>query len=81
MAKLCVRCGGSGLYLGNGMMITACELCDDTTEDEIKMPISLDKLDRKSKVYKKAIKDIMAINPTISRAEAVKMFDKAYDKV
>ena len=75
--KLCIRCGGTGRYLGNGMMMTDCKLCDDKGE----AAPSVEKIDRKSGSYQKAIKDIMAINPTISRAEAVKMFDKAYDKV
>lgn len=75
---LCYRCGGTGKYLGNGMMMTNCTLCDD--EGKV-IPSSSPKIDRKSKSYQKAIKEIMEINPTISRAEAVKMFDKAYDKV
>ena len=75
--KLCIRCGGTGRYLGNGMMMTDCKLCDEDNEPSEKVV----KIDRKSSSYQKAIKDIMAINPTISRAEAVKMFDKAYDKV
>lgn len=74
---LCHRCGGTGKYLGNGMMMTDCTLCDDGKVIAKTSP----KIDRKSKSYQTAIKDIMAINPTISRAEAVKMFDKAYDKV
>ena len=74
---LCYRCGGTGRYLGNGMMMTDCNLCKDgKLEDE-----STPKIDRKSQSYKQAIKEIMDINPDISRAEAVKMFDKAYDKV
>jgi len=76
--SLCIRCGGSGKYLGNGMMMTDCNLCDDVNEP-IEVP-SVAKIDRKSKSYQKAIKDIMALNPTITRPEAVKMFDKAYDK-
>lgn len=75
---LCHRCGGTGKYLGNGMMMTNCTLCDD---DGKPLKVSQPKIDRKSSSYQNAIKDIMAINPTISRAEAVKMFDKAYDKV
>lgn len=75
---LCYRCGGTGKYLGNGMMMTNCTLCD---EDGKIIEPSAPKIDRKSKSYQTAIKDIMAINPTITRAEAVKMFDKAYDKV
>ena len=74
--KLCIRCGGTGRYLGNGMMMVDCNLCDDKGQ----LKPSVTKIDRKSSSYQKAIKDIMAINPTISRSEAVKMFDKAYDK-
>lgn len=77
--SLCIRCGGSGRYLGNGMMMTDCTLCDDEGTKPDATPIT-PKIDRKSRSYQKAIKDIMALNPTISRQEAVKMFDKAYDK-
>lgn len=74
---LCVRCGGSGKYLGNGMMMADCNLCDDDSQpSELITP----KIDRKSKSYQNAIKDIMKLNPTISRPDAVKIFDKAYDK-
>ncbi len=73
---LCIRCNGSGKYLGNGMMMTDCTLCDDDVE-----VVETPKVDRKSKSYRAAIKDIMSLNPTISREDAVKMFDNAYEKV
>jgi len=76
--SLCIRCGGTGKYLGNGMMMTECTLCDEDNVDE--KPTITPKIDRKSKSYQTAIKDIMALNPTITRQEAVKMFDKAYHK-
>lgn len=76
--SLCIRCSGSGKYLGNGMMMADCTLCDD---DGNTIEVETPKIDRKSDSYKKAIKDIMLLNPSISRAEAVIMFDKAYDKV
>jgi hypothetical protein len=79
MAKLCIRCGGSGMYLGNGMMMTDCELCNEEEYEQKEAP-SLDKINRNSKSYQKAIKDIMAINPDITRKEAIKMFDEAYIK-
>ena len=72
--KLCIRCGDTGKYLGNGMMMADCELCDDSKA----LPIA--KIDRKSKSYQTAIKEIMSLNPEITRAEAVKIFDKAYEK-
>jgi hypothetical protein len=77
MQKPCIRCYGTGTYLGLGMMMTDCELCSEPSYEE---PKPLEKVDRKSKSYKAAIKDIMAINPSMSREEAVRMFDKAYDK-
>lgn len=67
---ICYRCGGTGQYLGNGMMLTDCDACD---EEQVN-----DEIDRRSKSYRKAIKDIMDINPKISYQDAVKMFDKAY---
>jgi hypothetical protein len=74
---LCYRCGGTGRYLGIGMMMTDCTVCID---EESELPYSEPEVDRKSKSYKKAIKDIMAINPDITRKEAVIIFDKAYKK-
>jgi hypothetical protein len=76
--SLCIRCNGTGRYLGNGMMMTDCALCDEDNVSE--QPTITPKIDRKSKSYQSAIKDIMALNPTITRQEAVKMFDKAYHK-
>lgn len=72
----CIRCGDSGKYLGNGMMLTDCNLCDDDTDIPNKFP----KINRKTKSYKKAIKDIMALHPSLTNVEAVKMFDEAYEK-
>lgn len=73
----CYRCNGTGKYMGNGMMMTDCTLCDE--DNVIKKP-SLDDVDRTSKSYKKAIKEIMQINDNISKEEAIKMFDDAYLK-
>lgn len=80
MSEVCYRCQGKGTYLGNGMITTECNLCDgDEPREKIESP-TLDKINRNSKSYQKAIKDIMAINPDISRKEAIKMFDEAYLK-
>ena len=80
MTSICIRCCGTGTYLGNGMMITDCELCNDDTMESKPQHVTLDKIDRKSASYKKAIKDIMKLNPKISHKDAVKMFDDAYVK-
>lgn len=78
----CVRCNGNGEYMGQGFMMIDCELCDKSSfSDSLKKEApSLDKINRNSKSYQKAIKDIMAINPDITRKEAIKMFDEAYMK-
>ncbi len=78
MTAVCIKCHGKGSYLGNGMITVDCNLCN-SEECEIEAP-ALDKINRNSKSYQKAIKDIMAINPDISRKEAIKMFDEAYVK-
>ena len=75
---LCYRCGGTKKYLGNGMMLTDCNVCNKKYEP---IEVSISKIDRRSESYRKAIKDIMSLNPTLSRIDAVKMFDSAYDKI
>ena len=79
---ICYRCNNTGKYLGNGMMQTDCTLCDDgiVSPASTVVPPTSAALDRRSKSYKTAIDDIMTLNPKISRADAVKMFDDAYDK-
>ena len=82
---LCRRCGGTGRYLGNGFVLTDCNQCPDEAYEhevshKIKQITPLDKIDRRSKSYRDAIKDIMNINKNISYQEAVKMFDEAYVK-
>jgi hypothetical protein len=80
MADKCCRCGGSGLYMGNGMIMTECNLCVDDEYPVKKELPSLDKIDRRSKSYNNAINDIMKAS-SISRNEAVKVFDETYDKI
>lgn len=75
MSSLCIRCGGTGTYNGLGSMLTDCELCNDPLS-----PPAVDKIDRRSTSYKKAIKDIMDLNPEIGKEEATKIFDDAYQK-
>ncbi len=87
--RTCIRCSGTGRYLGNGMMMADCTLCDENGEvpsliaANPKMAVcnvKNVKLDRRSVAYKQAIDDIMASNNTLSRADAVKLFDDAYNK-
>jgi hypothetical protein len=81
MNDVCYRCQGNGTYLGNGMMITDCELCGDNAQESKILPPSLDKIDRRSKSYKKTIDDLMELNPKLSRDDAVKLFDETYEKI
>ena len=80
MPAICIRCCGTGKYLGNGMMMTDCELCNNNYTMSNHKPIPIDKIDRKSDSYKAAIKEIMELNPKISRKDAIKMFNDAYVK-
>lgn len=80
---ICIRCNGTGSYRGLGFMEQDCDLCnhDDYAEKEAsKKIVSLDKVDRRSKSYKDAIKDIMKLDKKITRQEAERMFDDAYQK-
>ncbi len=81
MAELCCRCQGSGMYLGNGMIMTECNICGDFTPEKKTAPVTLDKVDRRSKSYKKTIDDLMGLNPKLSREDAVKLFDETYEKI
>lgn len=82
----CIRCCGTGKYLGNGFIMTTCTLCD---EDGYMIPVENKnlnaskpsiKLDRRSESYRKAIKELMNTNSSLTRQEAVKLFDEAYSK-
>lgn len=75
MTKSCIRCGGTGMYMGNGMIMTSCDRHVFDTD----APPTLDKIDRRSKDYRDAINDIMT-ESNISRIEAEKVFDEAYVK-
>jgi hypothetical protein len=85
---LCIRCGGTKKYLGNGFVITDCELCKSSSISTTNAYNSnsnsnqdLSKIDRRSSAYKKAINDLLAINTDMSRKDAVKLFDDTYNKV
>ena len=78
MSKLCIKCGGTGQYLGTGMMLIYCD-CDDAVAEK-KAP-SLDKIDRKSAAYQKAIKNLMKTDPKLTREKAIKLFNETYNKV
>ncbi len=83
--NVCYRCGGSKKFMGNGMVMMTCYHCDEQGRElaEEKKPELVNgapPIDRRSQSYKKAILDIMELNPLISRDEAVKIFDTEYQK-
>lgn len=82
MSKKCIRCLGNGEFLGSGMLIVPCNLCNEENAIERTSTVNnlLDKIDKRSKHYKDAIKDIMDVNSGLSRKEAEEMFDNIYYK-
>jgi len=74
--KPCLRCGGTGQYLGNGMMLADCD-CSEVLQKAIDSAEV--EIDRKSKHYKEAINKLMKLHKNMSRAEAVALFDKTYE--
>lgn len=83
----CTSCAGMGEIRGNGMLMEDCRICSGEGQIDDKSPEKSEiseksciPIDKRSKAYKEAISDIMALNPDITRDEAVKMFNSAYDK-
>jgi hypothetical protein len=82
----CKKCGGSGKFLGNGMITMNCRECSnkkhvDSSISKLEDNNSKFKIDKKSKAYVEAIRDIMTLNPEISRREAAKIFSETFDKL
>lgn len=76
----CLKCAGSGKFRSNGMMLIDCPDCNGTGDCEETEPEYI-AIDKSSRAYKDAIKEIMELNPGISRANAAKMFEDTYDNV
>lgn len=79
LAMVCERCNGARRYLGNGFMMTDCNLCNDKQNTTLPI-VPIEKIDRRSKSYKIAIKEIMNLDQKITRQQAEKMFDESYAK-
>lgn len=83
MSNLCIRCGGTGQYMGNGMMLVYCD-CDET-ENSMEMKQNkappLNRIDRRTEAYRNAISNLMKSYPKLTRHEAIKLFNDTYDKV
>lgn len=77
----CSLCAGQGQIMGNGMIMKECSQCDGHGDYEPSTKYNAQKINKRSKAYKQAIEEIMALNPSISRVEAAKMFEDTYDRV
>lgn len=73
----CSRCAGTGEVFGNGMILQDCPCIGGESINDVK-PFKT--IDKRSAPYKTAIKEIMDLNPKITRAEAVKLFEETYNK-
>jgi hypothetical protein len=76
----CSRCGGTGELYGNGMIKVDCSTCDGYGSYDEKEVVKPKQLDKKSKAYKDAIKELMDSSPKLKREEAVKLFEDTYNK-
>lgn len=82
----CGKCIGTGRFLGNGMQMIDCPDCDgygkiSSSDAAIyNESSSIAPIDKRSKLYKDSIKEIMSTNPSIKRNDAEKLFDNAYAK-
>lgn len=74
---LCIRCGGTKEYKGLGFMMRDCELCKANDTIAVKDIV----IDKRSKSYKTAIKELMDLNSTLTRIDAEKLFAQTYDRV
>jgi DnaJ-class molecular chaperone len=85
LKMFCSKCAGCGEIMGNGMIMMDCPKCDGYGEYHETKPANDDKsemkIDKRSSHYKDAIKEIMELNPKLSRQKAAKMFEDTYDKV
>ena len=88
MAKRCAVCGGSGMAMGGGCIMTTCDACTEpktvtkvVSKEEVKTKATqAAKMDKRSHTYKKAVKGIMD-KAGVSEEEAKKLFDAEMDKL
>lgn len=77
----CLQCAGMGEVMGLGMIMIDCQSCDGfgsvSQEIAIKDIVKdISYVDRRSKLYKDAINDIIKLHPDITRQDAIELFDK-----
>ena len=72
----CKACFGSGEIMGSGMIMIDCPKCNS-------VPIKSNKpvLDKRSKSYKVALKELHALHPKKSKDEIAAIFDEEFNKI
>lgn len=70
MGNMCNRCNGTKKYAGTGYMMIDCELCLAPAAQ-----VKPFKLEKSSSEYKKAVKEIMALDKTMSKERAEELFE------
>lgn len=89
MARFCLTCTGSGIVMGSGMQVKDCPSCDgsgDFIDIDSKAPVTTTTpvtlaaigIDKRSKGYKQAIDKIMALDSSLTRDDACKIFADEY---
>lgn len=83
--KRCLTCHGSGKVMGGGMMFNDCDECDgrgkifdELVESNTKYQEVSPKIDKRSKLYRDAIKKIKALDPKMDDAKAAEIFETEY---
>lgn len=81
---ICLRCSGSGQVLGNGLIIDDCKNCrgsgyvNDTINSTTNLSTCDIRIDKRSKAYRDAIKDLQKSSPELSLEQANKLFEKTF---
>lgn len=75
--KACERCKGLKHYMGLGGIKTICD-CEKYEKENGKTPKIV--VDKRSKEFKKAVKEMRDKNPEMSNEKAVELLDSALKK-
>lgn len=76
----CSTCAGSGQVMGGGMMMWDCDSCDGAGKI-IKQEPRKFKMSKTDKSYKKAVKEIQDLDPSLTKEEAQKIMDDELARV
>ena len=76
----CIPCSGSGLAMGGGMLTKECEHCEGRGKIETKTRTK-ELLNKENKHYKKAVKELMSLDPKLNQKDAQEIFDAEIEKM